>query len=323
MSDHYNKYCFFFFLFCLGLTFKLCLKDLSDQIAWELTSRLESDPVAQKLFYQSFGLDRLHAGALSDISRLHPDSLFEMTDISWPHPGVVISDIRELFPDTPIRLLKDIFESLKLYDLVELLEKAKPRTLRPALPLKEIEKLPNSINRPTKFYSNAEVLIIDGSTRAADDNAERIGSFFKSLNSRNKVTAITVGSIKEIIKDLIKLNRTKEYDELEQREYSLNEKLDEYAQERELLRRNMKKQSKTDKRFEGEENLLRLVDKRASLIEMELEKVIEKRKQREKEPKPEIEKTIEQKKEELQKEKEKFQMAVSTVMDRWVQNEGK
>ena len=57
-------------------------------------------------------------------------------------------------PDTPIR-------GTKLYDFVKFLEKAtKLRTLRPAFPLREIEKLTNG-NRPIKVYSKVEVLIID------------------------------------------------------------------------------------------------------------------------------------------------------------------
>ena len=96
----------------------MCLKDLSEDMTAELTSKLRSDPVTLERFYQSFGLDpkKLSARGLRNIG--------------------------EFFPDTPIKMLKEVFEALKLYDLVELLEKVtKPRTLRPALSLKEIEKL--------------------------------------------------------------------------------------------------------------------------------------------------------------------------------------
>ena len=314
MSEDYNKYCFF--LFCLGLTFKLCLKDLSDQIVRELTRSLQRDPVALELFYQSFGLDQLHGGVLRDIGGPHP-----ARELSWHNPPV-LSAIRELFPDTPVRLLKDIFEALKLYDLAELLEKEKPRTLRPALPLKEIEKLPNASNRPTTFYSKAAVLIIDVSIGAADDNAERIGSFFKSLNSRNEVTAITARSLNKIIKDLIELegNKGKERFE-ERREEMLKVQLRNCAQKREGLKKNVEMGQKTGKRFRNMESRLRQVDREESEIKRELE-MIQRRKQWTNERKLEIEKKKEQKKEELQKEKEKFQAAVSTVTDRWVQNEG-
>ena len=308
MSEDYNKYCFF--LFCLGLTFKLCLKDLSDQIVNELTRSLQRDPVAVELFYQSFGLDQLHGGVLRDIGGRHPARALS------GHNLLLLRTIRELFPDTPVRLLKDIFEALKLYDLAELLEKEKPRTLRPALPLKEIEKLPNASNRPITFYNKAAVLIIDVSIGAADDNAERIGSFFKSLNSRNEVTAITAGSLNKIIKDLIELEQIEGKERFEeQHEKRLKVRLQNCAQKREGLKKNVEMGQKTGKRFRN------VLDREESEIKMELE-MIERRKQWTNERKREIEKEKEQKKEELQKEKEKFQTAVSAVTDRWVQNKG-
>ena len=44
-------------------------------------------------------------------------------------------DIEILFLETPLKLLKDVFDALQLFDFVDLLEKEKPRTLRPSLPL--------------------------------------------------------------------------------------------------------------------------------------------------------------------------------------------
>ena len=77
----------------------------------ELTSRLQNDQVALERFYRSFGLDP---------GKLRTRELF---------------DIKELFPDTPVKMLKDVCEALQLYDLAELLDKVtKPRALRPALP---------------------------------------------------------------------------------------------------------------------------------------------------------------------------------------------
>lgn len=90
---------------------------------------LEIDPVAKKRFCQSFGLD--------------PKKIF----------SEALRNISKLFPDTPVRLLKDFFVALKLYDFGELLEKAKPRILRPAHPMKEIEKLTNARNFPSAFYT--------------------------------------------------------------------------------------------------------------------------------------------------------------------------
>ena len=71
-------------------------------------------------------------------------------------------------------------------------KKGKPRTLRPALPLKEIERLSEAINRPTTFYSKTSVLIIDNST---DDSAERIESSFKTLNSGSELITISVAQL--------------------------------------------------------------------------------------------------------------------------------
>ena len=99
-------------------------------------------------------------------------------------------DIKDLFPDSPIKMLKDVFEALKLYDLAELLEKAtKPRALRPVISLKEMEKLPSANNRRTKIYTKAEVLIIDCSgCDGAGDGPKHFGSFFKTLSPQSEVT---------------------------------------------------------------------------------------------------------------------------------------
>ena len=145
---------------------------MSDQVTKEFTSRLQNDPVAQERFYRSFGLD-------SRKLRIRG-----------------LSDIKELFPDTPVKMLKDVCEALQLFDLVELLDKeTKPKTLRPALPLREIEKLPSANNRPTKIYTKAEVLIIRCSGKEGEDyGSEKFGHFFKLLNTKNQVTELTAKS---------------------------------------------------------------------------------------------------------------------------------
>ena len=108
-------------------TSKLCLKDLSKAVTAKVAIRLGSDRIALERFYKSHGLDpyKLRLNRLGKISKF--------------------------FPDTSVKELQEVFEALQLYDLVELLEKVKPRTLRPVLSLKEIEKLPNASNRPVKF----------------------------------------------------------------------------------------------------------------------------------------------------------------------------
>ena len=151
----------------------------------ELTSRLSSDPTALDRFYRSFGLD---------------STKFYSRRGQW--------SITEFFPDTPIKMLKEVFEALKLYDLVELLERVtKPRTLHPALSLKEIETLRDASDRPTKFYSKAEVLIIQNDENVVGNNAEKIGTFFKALNSQTQVTSLSMEPRKEPLDELHWLRR--------------------------------------------------------------------------------------------------------------------
>lgn len=160
---------FYVFLSPTDSSFRLCLKDLSKAVTAEISFRLQTDFTALEQFCQSFGLDR---------TKLH----FTVSRESR-------QEIIELFPDTPVSLLRDVFGKLELYDLVELLEKVRPSTLR-ALPAKEMDKLLNANDkRPTKFFSKTEVLIIDyfGFAAVEEANIERIGSFFKDLNSKSQV----------------------------------------------------------------------------------------------------------------------------------------
>ena len=158
------------------------------ELTEELTSKLNRNKDVLNRFYRSFGLD--------------PDLLHDELDRR---------SIGKIFPDTPVKLLKEVFEALKLYDFAEFLEKAtKPRTLRPALPLKEIEKLSSVSNRPTKVYSKAKVLIVDvceACETSADNDLETAGSFFKAQNSRNEVTTLKTDYFKELLADLENLAR--------------------------------------------------------------------------------------------------------------------
>ena len=150
------------------------------ELTEELTSKLNRNKDVLNRFYRSFGLD--------------PDLLHDELDRR---------NIGKIFPDTPVKLLKEVFEALKLYDFAESLEKAtKPRTLRPALPLKEIEKLSSVSNRPTKVYSEA-------CESSVDNDVETAGSFFKAQNSRNEVTTLKTDSFKELLADLDDLARRK------------------------------------------------------------------------------------------------------------------
>ena len=215
----------------------------------ELEYRLAADPIAGQRFHQSFGLD-----------------------------ARMVENISKLFPDTPVTLLRDVFEKLQLYDLVELLEKVKPRILRPALPLKEMDELLNANERPTKFFSKAEVLIIEYAEGATADDFDRIGSFCKSLNSQNQVTKVTTKGPEHLLKDLSELRKRKKEEELEVQLASM------FFKER------------------LEENREEIKQKKLSIEKTEEE--------------------IAAKKEELQRElkeeEQKFQMAVSTIMDKWI-----
>ena len=252
----------------------------------ELASRLLNDPVALERFYRSFGLD----------------------------PGKLrtrgLSDIKELFPDTPVKMLKDVCEALQLYDLVELLDKVtKPRALRPALPLKEIEKLPRANNRPIKIFTQAEVLIINFSGEdGADCHAENFGSFFKVLNPQNQVTTLTAKSSRNLSGQLDKLMKDKMIKEYEMGEaqYCLEHEIPYpggYIRSR--RRRAFGLEKVTPESKEMTEMKKELTEKSRSLAKQIIS----------------INEKIKEKKEELKKEDEKFKVIFSTQIDKCTEQE--
>ena len=255
---------------------------MSDQVTTELTSRLQNDQVALERFYRSFGLDP---------GKLRTRELF---------------DIKELFPDTPVKMLKDVCEALQLYDLAELLDKVtKPRALRPALPLKEIEKLPRANNRPIKIFTQAEVLIINFSTEdGADCNAENFGSFFKVLNPQNQVTALTAKSSANLSEQLDKL--------------TLNSMMKEHeiaiAKDEEMM---LQHRLVNKWRIASGEKVT-LDPKEETEMKKELGEIMEKSKRLTKEI-TSINEEIKEKKEELTKENEKLKMIFSTQIDKWTE----
>ena len=308
------------------------MKDLSKELTEELTSKLNRNKDVLNRFYRSFGLD--------------PDLLHDELDRR---------NIGKNFPDTPVKLLKEVFEVLKLYDFAEFLEKAtKPRTLRPALPLKEIEKLSSVSNRPTKVYSKAKVLIVDiceACETSADNDIETAVSFFKAQNSRNEVTTLKTDSFKELLADLDDLARRKREEReddsrAQRREAHLKSLLenkfpdswiklkvreramefydnandipdDYYWQEVfELVRR-----LKLIGRFNTKkgDRLFTLFSKEEPAMRNELKELTEKREKWETERKPLIEKQIKEKEEELKKETDIFEMVVLSVIDKWIE----
>ena len=277
----------------------------------ELACRLQVNPTVQQRFYQAF--------------RLNPEKLFPS----------MLKKIAEYFPDTPVKLLKDVFQELQLYDLAELLEKVKSRELRPSLPLKEMKKLLNASGRPSKFYSKAEVLMIGYSDKEAiaevfNPDVERIGCFFQALNSQSQLTKLTVKVAEQTENALMLLKNRK----------AAEDSLDSVAKDKEVA---LKKYLESDEIKYGivgarykqfRQMICHFTDEeRTKLLEYPinvtsepkikklLEKVIEEREQR-KMVIEQIVEEIQQKEEEIkrhhQREEEKFQMAVSTVMDKWI-----
>ena len=116
------------------------------------------------------------------------------------------SSIFQLFPDTPVKMLKDVFEALQLYDLLELLEikSIKPhRSLQLAYLLDEIKKLNGVADLPTTYHSLGAVLIITEDENVS--NASAIKTFFTNLDNRSDVTEILVQdipSLRHLIKEI-------------------------------------------------------------------------------------------------------------------------
>ena len=139
----------------------------------EIQERLERDHDAFKRVLQSFGISK--------------------TPLRLRN----FSGIFQLFPDTPVTMLKDVFEALQLYDLLELLEiksAIKPHSsLQLAYTLDEIKKLNGVADLPTTYHSCGAVLII-----ADDENvssASAIKTFFTDLDNKSDVTEILIQDI--------------------------------------------------------------------------------------------------------------------------------
>ena len=303
----------------------MCLKDLSKEVTEELTSRLNRNKDVLNQFYRSFGLN--------------PDLLYDARDRR--------RNIGKFFPDTPIKLLKEVFEALKLYDFAEFLEKAtKRRTLRPALPLKEIEKLSNVSNRPTKVYSKAKVLVV-GFSEDYPTSVETAASVFTAQNSRNEVTTSSpTASFKELSADLDKLLRSKIEDEMNDREArgreevlkmllenKISDSYNRWKRRREQLETwgNFDYEYGWGKEYEiarqheatfltkTDEQRLSVFYKEEPQMKNELKELTEKIEKWKNEGKPLIEKQIKQKEEELKKEIEKLEMTVLSVIDEWIE----
>ena len=240
----------------------------------------------------------------------------------------MLHDLAEFFPDTPVKLLKDVFQVFQLYDLAEMLEKVKSRALRLSLPLKEMKK--NASERPSKVYNKVEVLMIEYSDWTAVEDAypdvERIGCFFLALNSQNQITKLTV-TVAGRTEELIALRKSKDTEDnldlvAKVKEAFLKKHLEEQIPKSDHNVRTGAKRSAKKISYD-----LRLTEEERSVfqeggpaVKKLLEKMTEEREQRKLEI-GKIVKEIQQKEEEIkrhhQRENEKFQMAVSTVMNKW------
>ena len=107
------------------------------------------------------------------------------------------SSIFQSFPDTPVTMLKDVFEALQLYDLLELLEikSIKPhRSLQLAYTLDEIKNLTGVADLPTTYHSCGAVLIITDNEFDVS-SASAIKTFFTDLDNKSDVTEILTQEI--------------------------------------------------------------------------------------------------------------------------------
>ena len=131
-------------------------------VTGELNQRLEADATAIEKVSRFFG--------------------FKGDPFSFP-----FLPMEDFFPDTPVSVLKECFEALRLHDLAEILAKVKPRALCPALSPDQVEKLQLG-DRRTKNYSKMAVVVVDVSSEK--DTAKMIETFFKDLNPKNEVGVI-------------------------------------------------------------------------------------------------------------------------------------
>lgn len=252
----------------------------------ELITRLNRDPVAQKTFRESLGLD----------SSLD----------SFPH---VLEVLNELFPDTLVKLLQDVFEALQLHDLVDLWKKLKPRVLRPALPLEEIRKVSNA-SRRTRFYKKAAVLIVDNKPFPKHSYAQRIGSFFKDFNSESNVTTVSASTAQLLLYDITQLKEMKrifQHGTAEMIEGHLKGKISSLQQHQQYLQSIIKEPSK-----EEERSFQASVTTMVSESEIKIELFREMRRMKEEVRNMTVEEMINQRHEELQTEWKKM------VLDKWM-----
>ena len=271
------------------------MKDLSDDVTRECIKRLQADEAALEKFYQFFGLKLGDRYPLKGRFSLH--------------------EIKTLFPDTTINVLKECFEVLQLYDLVEILEKVRPRSLRPAVSPEQIEKLRRLDDRPTKYHSDVAVLVVDFTVEGdilETEDARKIETCFKDLNSRNEV-AIISSSLKtrDAVREIIEKNRRIMW--RYQREDDVREALEGTLQRKAFLEQALEKERKKRRQKWNELDLqqeLTLLGEQILTYRNQLKKIAEEKKPAERD----IEKL-----KELTKEITK---PISMALNKWIHNKG-
>ena len=214
-------------------------------------------------------------------------------------PSSYVSCMRQIahsFPNTPVDLMRQCFEALQMYDLVDLLEKAvKTSSLRPVLSSGEVETLRTG-NLPTKSHNNVVVLVVNES--ADKDLNQKIEGFFKELNSQNDVTVIGSSRSEEKLKELRDLKRNQ-----------MDLKRNQMDLKRNQMSLKRLSEAKTGKSFWPRSRKLTWDDD-FSEIKFEIAK---------------LEKEIEMNKplvEEQLKENEETKTIITSTMDNWIQNQG-
>ena len=209
-------------------------------------------------------------------------------------PSRHVSCMRQIahsFPNTPVDLMRQCFEALQMYDLVDLLEKAvKTSSLRPVLSSGEVETLRTG-NLPTKSHNNVVVLVVNES--ADKDLNQKIEGFFKELNSQNDVTVIGSSRSEEKLKEMRDLKRNQmDWKRKQMHVKQLREML-EIGKNHWLL--TAKKRKLDDELFKTKFEIARL-EKEIAMN------------------KPLVE--------ELLKENEETKTIITSTMDNWIQNQG-
>ena len=217
-------------------------------------------------------------------------------------PSRHVSCMRQIahsFPNTPVDLMRQCFEALQMYDLVDLLEKAvKTSSLRPVLSSGEVETLRTG-DLPTKSHNNVVVLVVNDS--ADKDLNQKIEGFFKELNSQNDVTVIGSSRSEEKLKELRDLRRKQMVLKRNQIDLERNQRED-------LQRLSEEKQpwktfwDRKPRKLTRDDDFSKIKFKIA-----ELEKEIEMNK-------PLVEEQL--------KENEETKTIITSTMDNWIQNQG-